>query len=159
MPPSADTIYIGAARPYIGGKNMAAIDTPAFIEAGCCAMEMYRIGTVPETLLVPSASRFLCSRHRVKSTASKASTNTCHHRITRTSAPRRELSSEISVSLLVSSGSKCINCCLFVCRRSFYLLRPPMTRYTVNRTVASFTAITGTTVFCHCMYSAVISCW
>ena len=33
-----------------------------------------------------------------------------------------------------------------------------MTRYTVNRTVASFTAITGTTVFCHCM-SAVISCW
>ena len=27
----------------------------------------------------------------------------------------------------------------------------PMTRYTVTGTVASFTAITGTTVFCHCI--------
>ena len=41
VPPSADTICIGAARPYIGGKNLAATDTPAFIVAGCCAMEIY----------------------------------------------------------------------------------------------------------------------
>ena len=41
VPPSADTICIGAARLYIGGKNFSATGIPAFIVAGCCAMDMY----------------------------------------------------------------------------------------------------------------------
>ena len=41
VPITAETICMGAANRYMGGKNWAATGIPARIEAGCCAMEIY----------------------------------------------------------------------------------------------------------------------